>query len=209
MHWKEVTHSNGSYVKKSRRQAWLTKWDKVKSHDTLIDWCIGREWPLNCMTVISAWWRSNMPFQRLSERLNYYIIRWRQEVRWVGDQRSQRQDVVGKATTQQKGPSGPPMSWRSDELVTRCGRESHHPAERALETSDWVGDQRSSWEDAGMRTCPREAGPPGLRLSSPGEWEWHTAMSGGAGEVNMLQSLFGLQLLLTHNLSNKVRGIFF
>ena len=67
--------------KKSRRRIW----DKVKAHDTLIDWCTGREWPLNCMTVISAWWRSNMPFQRLSGGLNYYITRWRQEVR-VGDQ---------------------------------------------------------------------------------------------------------------------------
>ena len=30
MHRKEVTHSNGSYEKKSRRRAWLKKWDKVK-----------------------------------------------------------------------------------------------------------------------------------------------------------------------------------
>ena len=29
MHRKEVTHSDGSYEKKSRRQAWLTIWDKV------------------------------------------------------------------------------------------------------------------------------------------------------------------------------------
>ena len=26
----------------------------------------GREWPLNCMTVISAWWRLNIRFQRSS-----------------------------------------------------------------------------------------------------------------------------------------------
>ena len=69
--------------KKSRGRIWLTKWDKVKAHDTLIDWFTGREWPLNCMTVISAWWRSNMPFKRLSGRLsgrlNYYITRWGQE----------------------------------------------------------------------------------------------------------------------------------
>ena len=31
MHRKEVTHSNGSYERKSRRRAWLTKWDKVKN----------------------------------------------------------------------------------------------------------------------------------------------------------------------------------
>ena len=90
MHQKEVTHSDGSYEKKSRRWAWLKIWDKVKSHSTLIDWCTGREWPVNCTTVISAWWRSNMPFQRLSGRLNNYITQWRQEVsqleiRWVRD----------------------------------------------------------------------------------------------------------------------------
>ena len=32
------------------------------------EWCTGREWPVNCMTVISTWERSNMPFQRLSGR---------------------------------------------------------------------------------------------------------------------------------------------
>ena len=80
MHRTEVIYSDGSYEKKSRRRAWLTIWDKVKSHGTLIDWCTGREWPVNCMTVISAWWRSNMSFQRLSGRLNYYITRCGQEV---------------------------------------------------------------------------------------------------------------------------------
>ena len=51
---------------------WLMKWDEVKknSHGTLIDWCTGREWPVNCMTVISAWWRSNMRFQKSSKRLS-------------------------------------------------------------------------------------------------------------------------------------------
>ena len=116
MHRKEVTHSEGSYGKKSRRHAWLTIWDKVKSHGTLTDWCTGRDWPVNCMTVISAWWRSNMPVQGrrkghipvaihgviVSGLLNYYITRWRQEVSEFGES-----------------------------LVTRCGRESQHPVERA------------------------------------------------------------------------------
>ena len=70
----------GSCIFHWRRRAWLTIWDKVKSRGTVIDWCTGREWPVNCMTVFSAWWRSNMPFQRLSRRLNYYITRWKQEV---------------------------------------------------------------------------------------------------------------------------------
>ena len=57
-------------IERNRRQIWLTKWDKVKAHDTLIVWCTGREWPLNCMTVISARWQSNMPFQR------YWVGDW-------------------------------------------------------------------------------------------------------------------------------------
>ena len=124
-----------------------------------------------------TWWRSNMPFQRLSGRLNYYITWWGQEVselefRWVGE---------------------------------RCGRESHHPAEGALGAP-------SSFGDLLVIRCCRESqqnGPPDLRLSSPGERERHTAMSGRAGEVNMLQSLFGLQLPLIRKPCNKLRGIFF
>ena len=143
MHWKEVAHSDGSYEKKSRRRVWLTIWDKVKSHGTLIDWCTGREWPVNCMTVISAWWRSNMPFQRLSGRLNYYITRW--------DRKS--------------------VSWRSDELEPRYGRESPHSAE-------WA------------------SGPPGLRLSSPVERERHNT-DGHKSGGQYIAVLFGLQLPLT------------
>ena len=160
----------------------------LKSHGTLIDWCTGREWPLNCMTVISAWWRANMPLQRLSGRLNYYITRCKQEVseleiRRAGDQKSLRQDVVEKATTQQKGPRDPRLSF---------------------------GDQTRWWQDVVEKASTQQkAEPPGPRLSSPGERERHTVMSGGAGEVNMLQSLFSLQLPLTHKPYNKVRGIFF
>ena len=36
----------------------------LKSYGTATNWCTGREWHVNCMTVISAHWRSNMPFQR-------------------------------------------------------------------------------------------------------------------------------------------------
>ena len=99
---------------------------------------------------------------------------------WVGSQRSRRQDVVEKATAQRRGPSGPPLSWKSDELVIRCDRESKQKAE-----------------------------PPGLRLSIRRR-ERYTATSGGAGEIKMLQSLFGLQLPLTHaNLTIKWEVYFF
>ena len=72
MHRKEVTHSNGSYERKLRGWKLVDEmgWGKKNSHGTLIDWCTGREWPVNCMTVISAWWRSNMQFQKSSRRLS-------------------------------------------------------------------------------------------------------------------------------------------
>ena len=64
----------------------------------------------------------------------------------------------------------------------------------------------SERQDAVERTAPSGEG---LQLSCPREREQHTGMFGGAGEVNMLQPLFSLQLPLTHNPFNKVRGIFF
>ena len=46
---------------------WLMKWDELKnSHGTLIDWCTGREWPLNCMTVHFRLMTINIRFQRSS-----------------------------------------------------------------------------------------------------------------------------------------------
>ncbi len=44
----------------------------LKSYGTVTDWCTGREWPVNCMTVISTRWWSNMPFQRRRK----CIFRW-------------------------------------------------------------------------------------------------------------------------------------
>ena len=78
----------------------------LKSHGTLIDRCIGREWPVNFMTVISARRQSNMPFQRLSGRLNNYITWCGQEVSELEENELEK-GVVRKATTRQKGPSGP------------------------------------------------------------------------------------------------------
>ena len=107
---------------------------RLKSHGTITDWCTGREWPVNCMTIISAWWRSNMPFQRqrkwyipmasygelLSGRLNYYI-----SVR-----------------------TGSQIVWRPDPLVTRCGRGSLHPEEWATRPpveQPWRARKRRWW----------------------------------------------------------------
>ena len=36
---------------------------RLKSNGAVTNWCTGRGWPVNCMTVISTRWWSNMPFQ--------------------------------------------------------------------------------------------------------------------------------------------------
>ena len=114
--------------------------------------------------------------------LSYYITWWRQEVRSV---------------------------WRPDPLEIRCGRESQHLAEgasgppiRNLETRP-VGEKMLDWG-----TCPREAGPQGPRLSSPGERERNAIMTNRVG-VNILQFCLVYNSLLHTTLSNKMSGIFF
>ena len=47
------------------------------------------------------------------------------------------------------------------------------------------------------KPAPREAGPPGLRLSSPGERERNADGHKSGGQY--VAGLFGLQLPLTHN----------
>ena len=71
-----------------------------------------------------------------------------------------------------------------NQVVIRCGRENQHPAEGTFMTPDWavaVGEKMLEWG-----TCPREARPPGPRLSSPGERERNAVMAIGVG-VNRLQ----------------------
>ena len=143
MHRKEVTHSDVSYEMKSRRRTWQKKSDKVK-----ILWCTHRLMHRKRVTceLHDSYFRL-MTIKHAIPKIEWAIELLYNSV-WtgsqcVGGQISWRQDLVGKATTRQKGPSGLPASWRSNQLMTRCGRESHHPAEGAFGTSDWVGDQMS------------------------------------------------------------------
>ena len=100
----------------------------LKSHGTVTNWCTGREWPVNCMTVISARWRSNMPFQRRRKCIFWWPVVGRY---WVGvellynsvhrkfsefgDQPSWRLDAVEKTSTQRRWAPGPPVEqpWRT------------------------------------------------------------------------------------------------
>ena len=58
-------------------------------------------------------------------------------------------------------------SVRSEKSETSCGRESHHPAEGALGTPDWVGNQTRWWQDVVEKFTTRQKGP----LGHPSEFE--------------------------------------
>ena len=115
MHRKEVTHSDGSYEKKSRRRAWLKKWDKVK-----IPWYTHRL--MHRKKVTCELYGSY--FRLMTIKHTIPKIEWAIESLY----NSVRQEA---------------SELESNELETRCGRESHHPAEGALVTPDRVGDQMS------------------------------------------------------------------
>ena len=74
-----------------------------------------------------------------------------------------------------------------NQLELRCGRENQHPAEGVLRPPIEqleirpVGEKMLEWG-----TCPREAGPPGPRLSCTGEEERNAIIARRLG-VNMLQ----------------------
>ena len=85
-------------------RAWLTKWDKVKSRRTVIDWCTGRE--LTCelhdsyfrlMTIKHA-----IPKIEWAIGLLYNSVNTGSQL--VLETRSWRQEVLEKARTQQSGP---------------------------------------------------------------------------------------------------------
>ena len=136
MHRKKVTHSNGSYERKSRGRKLADEMGRAKKFPLYTtEWCTGREWPLNCMTVISAWWRLNIRFQRSSGRrtIIYNSVEFDEPVEVASRvPTSWRRDVVRKAASGWRGLWAL-MSWGPEKLLIRCRKESHHPAEWPLD----------------------------------------------------------------------------
>ena len=116
MHRKEVTHSDGSYEKKSRSRAWLKKWDTVKipwythrlMHQKRVT-CELHDSYFHLMTIKHA-----IPKIEWAIELLYNSVKTGSQLVWRS------------------------KSWRSGKSETRCGRKSHHLAEGAFGTPDWV-----------------------------------------------------------------------
>ena len=125
MHRKEVTHSNRSYKRKSRRWARLIIWDKVKvplqseAPEESDLWTAWQLFPLDDdQTCHSKDW--------VGVELLYNSVKTE-----VGELELELEKRRGREShTKLKGTSGPPMVF-GDPLVTRYGRKSPHPAEWA------------------------------------------------------------------------------
>ena len=126
MHRKEVTHSNGSYERKSPGRKLADEMRRGKKISCYTHRLMHRK--RVTYELHDIYFRLMTIKHRISKiewALNYYITQSRQTSQLeIG--RSYRRDMVGKATPGRRG-SGPPI----EKLLIRCSKESHHPAEWA------------------------------------------------------------------------------
>ena len=133
MHWKEVTHSNGSYERKSRGRKLADEMGRAKkfpwythrlTHRKRVT-CELRDSYFHLMTIKHA-------ISKIEWALNYYITQSRQKSSQLSCssswRRSYKRDVVGKATSGRRGLEAL-MSCDPEKMLIRCSKESHHPAE--------------------------------------------------------------------------------
>ena len=94
---------------------WLMKWDEVKKNPdyTFKDWRTGREWPLNCMTVILAFMTIKHSISKIEWALNDYIIQLSSTSQSSCQESSRQLETrcVRESHTRPRGPSGTPMEW--------------------------------------------------------------------------------------------------
>ena len=108
-------------------------WTGLKSHGTVTNLCTGIDWPMNCMTVISARWQSKHAIPN-EWALIYYITEC------TGNSISLERRCGREKQHPAEGALRTP-DWavrRPDPLVTRCGRENQHPERMDPQASGWA-----------------------------------------------------------------------
>ena len=168
----------------------------LKSHGTVTNGCTGRGWHVNCMTVISARWRSKHAIPK-EWALNYYITQctgnstcfWR-SVSW-------KQDAVEKASTRQKGPRDPRLRvWRPDQLETRCGRENQQLERLGPRASGWAAQENGKrntdgYKRTGGSICCSSVPSPTPSHTQPFQINWEVYFT-----KRLCHSSLSLRLLL-------------
>ena len=134
MHRKEVTHSNGSYERKSCGRKLADEMGRAKkfpwyTHRLMHQKRVTSELHdsyFRLMTIKHSIskieWSSNDYITQLSSTASWS---------WVEDRTRYRRDVVGKATSGRKGLWAL-MSLGPEKMLIRCNKENHHPAEWPL-----------------------------------------------------------------------------
>ena len=121
MHRKEVTHSNGSYERKSRGRKLADEMGRAKKKFPwyTTEWCTGREWPLNCMSY----------FRLMTIKHSISKILW-----------ASNDYIIQLSSTSQSS-----CQESSRQLETRCSWEIHTRPRGPSDTLMEFGVQRRRW----------------------------------------------------------------
>ena len=134
MQRKEVTHSNGSYERKSRGRKLTDEIGRGKK----FPWYTHRLTHRKRVTceLHGSYFRLMTIKHAISKiewaiewTLNYYITQSRQKWRQLEFEFQLESVVVGKATPGRGALGNPDGVWGPEKLVIRCSKESLHPAE--------------------------------------------------------------------------------
>ena len=133
MHRKEVTHSNGSYERKSRGRKLADEMGRGKKK---IPWYSHRLTHRKRVTsdLHDSYFRLMTIKHSISKiawpikwALNYYIAQSRQKSRQLSG--SQLEKRCGRESHTRPKGLGALMSWGPEKLLIRCSKWSQHPAE--------------------------------------------------------------------------------
>ena len=127
MHRKEVTHSNGSYERKSHGRKLADEIGRTKKFPWYTHGLMRRgrvtselrDSYFRLMTIKHS-------ISKIEWASNDYITQLSSTASWVAA--SWSRDVVGKATPGRRG-LGPWWVWGPEKMLIRCSKESQHPAE--------------------------------------------------------------------------------
>ena len=93
--------------------------------------CNGREWPLNCMTVISAWWRLNIRFKdpvgdRVGVELLFNSVEFGSQKQLPVEFQTVETKCGREGHTRPRGPSGKPRWSGPQHQENKTQRDGHN-----------------------------------------------------------------------------------
>ena len=133
MHRKEVTHSNGSYERKSCGLKLADEMGRTKkfpwyTHRLMHRKRVTCELHDSCFRLMTIKHAISTIEWAIEWALNYYIAQSRRKSRQLSSSSSWRESCGRESHTRPKG-LGTRMNWGPEKLLIRCSKESKHTAE--------------------------------------------------------------------------------